>query len=245
PASRAGVNGPELPAAQNEPPPRPFDLSARLVEAKVERSPIKSTIDELWWEGQVKARQDPDVKKGEDKGTDVNGEKLKMTAVPEGGYHLTVLGGEGENDLAELATDKIYICGPEVNIHQGTNKAWVVGEGAMQMESATNFQGERLIKPVPMTVHWDKSMLFNGTTATFLGNIQATQQTGRLASQDLQVRFDRTIPLKEGSKSDQRARVKKMVCDKDVRVEEITRDPAEPRKVVKYVLLRAPVMHVD
>src|SRR5262249_58778301 len=33
PASRSGASGPELAAPQNEPPPRPFDLSARLVEA--------------------------------------------------------------------------------------------------------------------------------------------------------------------------------------------------------------------
>lgn len=267
PASRQGDAGPVLAAPEEPPPQRPFDLSARYVEAKVERSPIKNVVDELWCQGQVKVKQEP--AKGEEKPTKIDGEKLEMTALAEGGgYHLKVLAGEGANDLAELATDRIWICGPEINIHQGWNKSWVVGEGAMQMESATNFQGEKLKKPVPMSVTWTKSMLFNGITAEFLGDVQANQQTvshregaakasatsaeqpvqqtdARLAAQHLVVSFDRMISLKEGNRSDQPARVRKLVCDQDVRVEEVVSDLKLDRKVVKYQALFATVMHVD
>ena len=90
-----------------------------------------------------------------------------MTAGLDGGYFLVVT-ADADN-VAELTTDKIYIVGPEVNIDQTSNKAWVIGGGAMKMESATNFQGDKLDKPVPLTVHWDKSMLFNGESAEFHG----------------------------------------------------------------------------
>jgi hypothetical protein len=51
--------GPTLAAPDNRPPPRPFDLTARSVECWVLRSPIKSTMDQLWCEGSVHVKQDP------------------------------------------------------------------------------------------------------------------------------------------------------------------------------------------
>jgi lipopolysaccharide export system protein LptA len=226
--------GPELGAADNRPPPRPFDLTARSVEAKILRSPIKNSIDELWCEGKVRVLQEP--AKAEEKGTDVKGDTLKMTARALETYYLVVTG-----DLAELQTDKIYILGPEINIDQSTNKAWVYGDGCMKMDSATNFQGEKLDKPVPLTVHWHKSMLFNGTSARFHGNIQGVQEKARLACQQLHVFFDRTISLKEGNKSDEPAKVREMVCDRDVRIEDSSYDGDV---LVKYQRLVSPGVHM-
>jgi lipopolysaccharide export system protein LptA len=212
-AGSKSASGPNLPPADNRPPPRPFDLTARSVEVKVLRSEIKSTIDELWCEGSVAVKQDP--AKAEEKGTDIRGDTLKMTARGPDLYLLVVTG-----DLAQLQTDKIWIIGPEVNIDQLTNKAWVYGDGAMKMDSATNFQGEKLDKPVPLTVLWKQSMLFNGSSAEFLGNVQGEQEKARLACQRMHVFFDRTISLKEGNKSDEPAKVRELVCDRDVHVED-------------------------
>jgi hypothetical protein len=127
-------------------------------------------------------------------------------------------------DLAQLRKDTILIVGPEVNLDQVNNKAWVTGIGAMQMESSTNFQGGKLEKPAPIEVHWNKSMLFNGMYAEFHGGIQAEQQNSRMACQSLQVHFDKPISLKEGNKSGQSPRVSHMVCDQRVRVEETIRE---------------------
>jgi lipopolysaccharide export system protein LptA len=207
------ASGPNLPPADNRPPPRPFDLTARSVEAKILRSEIKSTIDELWCEGSVAVKQEP--AKAEEQGTDVRGDTLKMTAKGQDLYYLVVTG-----DLGMLQTDKICIWGTEINIDQSTNKAWVYGEGIMKMESATNFQGDKLEKPVPMTVLWQQSMLFNGASAEFIGNVQGEQDKGRLACQRMHVFFDRTISLREGNKSDEPAKVRELVCDRDVRVED-------------------------
>jgi lipopolysaccharide export system protein LptA len=228
--STQGGEGPELGAADNRPPPRPFDLTARSVEAKILRSPIKNSIDELWCEGKVRVLQEP--ARAEEKGTDVKGDTLKMTARGLDLFYLVVTG-----DLAELQTDKIYILGPEINIDQSTNKAWVYGDGCMKMDSATNFQGEKLDRPVPLTVHWHKSMLFNGASARFHGNIQGVQEKARLACQQLHVFFDRTISLKEGNKSDDPAKVREMVCDRDVRIEDSTYDGDV---LVKYQRLVSP-----
>src|SRR6185437_8668466 len=70
--------GPDLPPPDNSSPPRPFDLTARSIEAKILRSTVKSTIDELWCEGDVAVHQDP--ASADENGTDVKGDTLKMTA---------------------------------------------------------------------------------------------------------------------------------------------------------------------
>ena len=229
--------GPALGASAPNVEARPFDLTARSVEAKVLRSPSKNTIDVLYCDGNVVVRQDP--AKAEERGTEVKGDTLRMTAGLDGGYFLVVTADD--KNLAELTTDKIYILGPVVNIDQTSNKAWVVGSGAMTMESATNFQGEKLDKAVPLTVLWDKSMLFNGESAEFTGNITAQQEKARLACQHLQVNFDRPISLKQGNKTDQPARVSQMLCDNDVRIEEqVFTGP----NLTKYTRLQGPVVHM-
>ena len=116
--------------------------------------------------------QDP-AKEGE-KGVDVKGDSLEMTYHPEGNF-LVVMG-----DLAQLMMDQIYIMGPEVNIDQAANKAWVNGAGAMQMESKSDFQGQPLEKPVPLTIYWKKDMLFTGKYAIFTEAVQADEDNARL-----------------------------------------------------------------
>ena len=194
----------------------PIDLASRSIEAWVIRSDTGNRLDRLRCEGSVVVLQEPS-KPGE-KGIDIRGETLNLTGSPNG--HMLSVSG----DLAQLRMDRILIVGPEVNIDQANNKAWVTGIGAMQMESSTNFQGGKLEKPVPLEVHWNKSMLFNGMYAEFHGGIQAEQQNSRLACQSLQVHFDKPISLKEGNKSGQPARVSHMVCDQRVRVEETVRE---------------------
>ena len=93
---------------------------------------------------------------------DIKGDRLEMYYHPDG--NLLVVTG----DLAQLQMDKIYLIGPEVYIDQATNKAWVNGIGAMRMEeSNTTFSGDKMQKTVPMTVHWNQSMLFHGNFAEF------------------------------------------------------------------------------
>jgi lipopolysaccharide export system protein LptA len=222
--------GTERPKGEN---PRPIDLQARSVEVWVLRSPVKNQLDKVWCEGEVHVRQD--ASRPEDKDTTVDGQTLQLTWTPQGNL-LTVTG-----DLAQLRMDKIYIIGPEVNIDQATNKAWVHGVGAMQMESKTNFQGEELQKSVPLTVHWNKNMFFDGASAEFHGGIQAEQEKARLACQHLEVFFDKTISLKE-NKGGQDAKVRRLVCDQEVRIEDSS---YQGEQLVKYQRIEGRMVEVN
>jgi hypothetical protein len=219
-------------------PARPIDLSAGSIEAWVLRCGEKNALDHLWTEGRVKVHQDP-AKPGE-KGVVIEGDTLEMKCNRDGkdGNELEVHG-----DLAKLVMDKMYIIGPTVNIDQIDNKAWVRGAGAMQMDSNTNLQGEPINRTVPLVVTWTDKMFFNGVYAEFLGGIQAEQENARMACQNLQVYFDRPISLKEGNRSDQPAKVRNLIGDQDVRVEDCTRDTRG--NYVKYQLLQGSVIQMN
>jgi hypothetical protein len=125
----------------------------------------------------------------------------------------------------------MVITGPEINIDQVANKAWVNGLGSLKMPSETDLNGQKLAKPRDLIIHWNEDMYFNGQYAVFHGGSQAEQDNGRLACQDLQVFFDQAISLRGGEKRDKQARVKDLVCDQKVRIEDSTR---EGPRLVRY-----------
>src|SRR5262249_1962943 len=131
----------EKPAAKET---HPMDLEARLIEVHVLRAGARSELHRLISEGGVHVRQEPETP--EDRGIDIRGERLQLTRKPEG----NVLVVTDEHDLAQLRLNKLYIVGPVVNINQAENKAFVNGDGLMEMESNMNFQGGKLDKTVPM-----------------------------------------------------------------------------------------------
>jgi hypothetical protein len=231
PAAPNRSEPPAKPAAPANPEPekprRPVDLVATFITAHIRRyaGTNRTEIEKLETEGAVRVIQPPSA---DDKGFDVRGDKLEVTRRPNGN-HLKITG-----DLAELHVDRLVIVGPEVEIDQGDNTATVDGDGYMTMENTTDFQGNPLKKPEMLTVHWNKLMRFEGSFAEFHGNIQAEQANSHLTCQMLQVYFDRPISLsdqrsatkKEPGKSEEPARAKKLICDRNVKVEEVSYEVA-------------------
>jgi hypothetical protein len=230
-AAPATTPPPAAPADKRKPP---IDLSARLVKVYVLRQGNKNDLDRLWCEGSVSVHQEP--ASADDQGVDIQGETLDLTHTPDGGI-LTVTG-----KWAQVQIDKIAILGPEVHIDQQKNKAWVDGIGAMQMLNKTSFDGKVLPKPTELTVHWKEAMLFNGTNAEFRGGVQAEQENSRLLCQELQAAFDRPVSLKEGRKDGPQPKVDKLLCDKNVQIEDVTRQGAF---LVGYKRLVAPLVDLD
>jgi hypothetical protein len=238
-ASVPGIVGVKPPTRTGPPaapakPPNPIDLSAQAVEVTVLRRGDKNELDELRCYKNVHVVQAPATP--EEKGVDIVGDKLHLQHFPEGDQ-LVVTG-----DLAQLRLDKIFIVGPVVNIDQAANKAFVNGIGAMQMESQSDFQGNPLKKAVPLTIHWNKSMMFNGPDAEFHGGIQATQENAHLMCQVLQVYFDKPVNLKEGNKGGDAAKVKHLICDQKVNLHDTA---YENDRVVKDQRLECPELMVD
>jgi lipopolysaccharide export system protein LptA len=231
-------------------PKKPMDLSARYVEAHVVRSASKNELDKLWCEGTVRVVQEssgPD-----DKGVDIRGEKLELVRQADGNI-LRVLG-----DYAQVQLDKLHIVGPEVNIDQTINEASVNGMGVMRLPSNANFAGTKptqpadttLAPPADITIYWEEHMRFDGQVALFdwpsdprhRRGVRAEQNNGHLACRAMHVTLDRKISLREGDKGKQPAKVEKIVCDKEVWLEDSKR---EGSRVVGSDRIECPVLAVD
>jgi lipopolysaccharide export system protein LptA len=224
-------------------PKKPIDLSARSIEAHVIQTGNHNDLEKIWCEGSVHVRQEGETP--DDKGVDIIGQTLQLIKFAEG-HFLTVTGAP-----AEVQLDKLTIIGPEVNIDQKENKAWVNGLGAMRMPSNANLgaMGEngpaagredknanknQPQEPKELTVHWNKDMFFDGNMAVYHGGVQAEQDNSRLTCMEMQVSLDHFVSLKESDKSKPPAKVENLVCDKSVRVEQIERTPSPEKKLVRY-----------
>jgi lipopolysaccharide export system protein LptA len=211
-------------------------LTARYVEAHVVRDGARNEMERLWTEGGVRVLQAPAGP--DDKGVDVRGETLQLTRQAEG----NILVVTDANNLAQVRLDKIYIAGPQVNIDQVANKVWVDSAGAMQIDSNTNFRGDKLNRTVPLVITWDKNMFFENQFAEFHGGVQSEQENARMLCQSMQVFFDRPISLKQGDKGGPPAKVSKLIASQKVRVED---REIENGKLVKYQRIECPELAVD
>jgi hypothetical protein len=245
-AGTVPANAPSNPAKAK----KPLDVSARSIEAHVLRSGSKNDLDKLWCEGAVQILQEPSGP--DDKGVDVRGEKLHLVRQADGNI-LTVIG-----DYARVQLDKLYIVGPEVNIDQTTNEAWVNGTGIMKLPGNGNIYGTKPsqpagtkpTEPADLTINWEKHMLFTGKVALFDWpsdqrrgrGVQAELESGHLVCKAMQVTLDRMVSLREGEKGKQQANVQNVVCDKDVWVEDCKR---EGSRVVDYDRIECPGLNVD
>ena len=217
-------------------PKNPIDLSAREIEAHVLRSGVKNELDKVSCEGTVRVRQEPSPP--DDKGVDIRGEQLNLVRQADGNILMV------KGDYAQVQLQGLYIVGPEVNIDQTTNELWVNGCGAMRLPSDGNINGTKPAQPAAskpaqpsnLTVYWKKHMHFDGQKACFdlpsdlrTGRgVQGEQEQngGRLACNAMEVTLDRKFSLREGEKDKQQAKVRNVVCDKYVWVEEVKRrDP--------------------
>jgi lipopolysaccharide export system protein LptA len=207
---------------------RPIFLSARQVTAHIIRNESRNDLERLWCEGSVHVLQEP--ASPQDKGVDIQGSQLDLSHHVEGNV-LKVIGEAGQAAQAQL--NKIFIVGPQIDVDQTTNEAWVTGLGLMRMPSKEGLDGAPLPRESELTITWDKSMLFDGQLAKFRGNIYAEQDAGHLFCQEMDVWLDRKISFREGDKGSQPAKVQKLLCEKDVRIEQINRQN-EKGQLVSY-----------
>lgn len=241
------------PATGSAPPPakkRPLILSSRSVEAFVTRTSEKNEIEKIRCDGHVVVLQEPEKSDPNDKGVDIRGDKLTLDNNAEGGVLLVT------GNMAVVQLNKITISGDEVNINQRTNQAWVPGRGWMKMLSTASLADGG--KPAPpsaaepkkpekaseLTIHWKQDMQFDGRHAVFTGDIQAEQEASRLlCKKQMQVMLDNPVSLKEGQKGSPPAKVKEIVCDETVRMEENVAE--KDGKIVRKSRLLAPVVTVN
>jgi lipopolysaccharide export system protein LptA len=188
----------------------PLVLSARSVTASLlAHSNGPTDLDTVHCEGQVRVHQDPAT--AQDKPIDMKGDALDLKRKALG--HELIVSGDPDRP-AEVSFPDLALAGPSVKIDQVENVAEVIGPGAMRLQSTTDFQGNKLAKSSELLVTWRQEMHFNGTIATFQGQVQADQENTRLLCHSMQVTLDQTVKFaQQAGGNKQTANVKKVVCN--------------------------------
>ncbi len=205
--------------AEKKKPRKPIELQAQSVDIYVLAHGSKNELKELFASGKVKVHQDPENKDA--KGVDIISESLNLQHFVEG--DLLLVYGQKHN-LARLDIQDLVLIGPKVIIDQRKNSVDVEGEGAMEMPTSKNLQGESLKKPARLQVFWQKNMTFDGQFADYFGGVQAIQDSAWLKCDTMQVKLDQPIVFKESSKQKNTAKVEKLVCDRRLTVLEVKRN---------------------
>ncbi len=234
-AGAAGANkgAPAAAAAEAEKKARPIDLKATIVRAHVLREGQRNELQDVYCQGNVRVLQAPE-KPGEN-GVDIRGDTLNLVHAVEGDK-LTVIGNS-----AQVQMDELFILGPEINMDQSRNEVDVKGMGVMRMLSKQSFDGTELDKKTELRIEWAGRMFFDGTQASFFRDVRATQDTGRMSCEQLEVTLDKHVSLKDGAKGQQPA-VEKLVCNTKVGVEDTKR---EGTKIVELKRISAQELTMD
>lgn len=167
-----------------EPPKKkPLELSARLVEVRIARSPlpagpkekpgVRQELDTARCEGRVVAHRDAaDV--GQPNALHIEGDTLNIDHLP-AGHAMKVVGTLAKPAFVQF--EETTITGPDVDVNQPNNAVVVKGPGRLRMPSATDLAGTPLAEKSDMQVDWQQGMTFKGElrTAEFTGLVQAVQ----------------------------------------------------------------------
>lgn len=216
---------PPAPAPMNAPAPLekkapPIELTATEINGTVFTLGNKKDLQELIAKGGVHVFQQGD-KPGE-KRIDITGQLLTVKYAEKG--HTLVVHGDAKT-LARLELGEMVLWGPLVSINRGENKARVDGRGAMQAASNKNLDGTEIAKSNSanrITIWWNKSMDFDGRSALFQGGVQAQQQSSdaKLKCENLTAYLDKFVSFREGQNQNQNAKIDRILCDKNVYIEE-------------------------
>jgi hypothetical protein len=207
PTPKDGVAAaPKGPAAKKDPKAeskKPLVVVAKTIETWVNRDPQNQMeVDRVHAEGDVDARQA--AAKAGDPDTRVVGETVDMKTHAEGN-ELVVTGNQADPTGPKwgmVQNDQLTVYGYKINIDQRQNEAHVVGEGSMQMISASDLEGKKLEKPVPMTIYWKHKMDFQGTDRliNYHGDVKGFQEGHRVRCEWMQVLLDRPVYLNQAMK---------------------------------------------
>ena len=201
-----------LPPARKS-PKRPLEVIADVIEVELAYDGERTELHHVHTHGRVHVVQRS--ADGDGNAIQLTGDRLDLRHSAKGSK-LRVVGSELQPALVQLET--LRIMGPEVNIDQMENKAWVNGGGSLSMPSRTDFQGAPLDKPVEVVIYWNERMYFDGKYAEFAGNVQADQDNARLTCGTLQVVLDRYVSLQETKRDGKQvpAALDRMLCDQRV-----------------------------
>jgi lipopolysaccharide export system protein LptA len=115
-----------------------------------------------------------------------------------------------------------------VNLDQRANRIWVAGPGLMTLVVDRDLQGEKLSKPSPIEIAWQKSMDFDGQRAVFSGAPSVKQAEATLRTTQLEAVLSQRIDLAHPKQGGPRPQLDRVICQGGLLLDRPTSDARGP-----------------
>ncbi len=171
----------------------PIHLTADLLKVMIlqGQSGRKSHISEAHAQNGVRVVQ---FREGPEKPLTIDGNRLHVVNPPSGdpdGPNAD----EDKNDQimtifgtpAHVRDRGLLIEGKEIFLDRAKNQSAVRGKGLLQLPVKRSLDGQQLEQPMPLDIHWNEQMTFDGKQANFYGQVAAVLGDSNLHCAEMQV----------------------------------------------------------
>ncbi len=214
------VNPPKIETPK--PTAEPLQLRADHIRAKVslksdpnnatKANDLQTELSEVWTEGAVRIEQ---PQKGSEEPLLVTGDRLHMRNASRNGQQVLHIIGQP----AEVVARGFDIKGNDVFLDRQNNRTWIEGAGELGLLVKNDFENGKLDTPARLTVWWKEKMLFDGQTATFLGNVKSVLRDSRLNCEEMEVVLMERFSFQVDSGPSQQAEVRQVICKDGVEID--------------------------
>ncbi|QDT64121.1 LptA/OstA family protein [Calycomorphotria hydatis] len=164
-------------------------LSATEMSSEDQQEALNQ-IREIITEGNVRIRQDrPD---GQPPLT-ASGDRIVVANEGEGNKQLLKMFGSP----AHIRDQGAHIQASQIFVDRMANRAWVEGEGLLELPVNQTPDGKKLAEPTRLDVWWTKKMDFDGQVVKFTGEVRTILAADRLLCKEMQVKLSKPISFAE------------------------------------------------
>ncbi|MCR4413872.1 MAG: hypothetical protein NUV77_15745 [Thermoguttaceae bacterium] len=198
-------------------PGRHFDITGRLLRARVVTADRKSDVAELMVEGKVHFVESRTAKPDE-RPLVVKGDRVHVLDAAQPHAAATVTGSP-----AHFQARGLGLTGSNINLNRGTNRLWIEGPGRLDLVLDRDFRGQPVPEGLPVAIAWRDGMWLDGRTTRFEESVVVTSRDQTLRTDTFEVDFKEAVRFSEPEKQP-RPEIEQLRCRGRVVLESRTAD---------------------
>jgi lipopolysaccharide export system protein LptA len=204
--------------SNQQPAAEPFQAHAEYIGVRLrKRGQSAPELAEVWTEGRVVLRQPQPA--GQPPRT-ITGTRVHLQ---NGGSNEQVVQIAGQP--AQLRDAGFYLEAQQaIQLDRAENRVWTDSPGALQLLLKEDPRGTPLPKPQPLDVTWKERMAFDGTAATFTGQVTARFGDSQMTCQQLRVVLSEPVSFTDLRQTSGAVQVRSVHCRDDVQFQNFTYD---------------------
>ena len=127
---------------------------------------------------------------------ELQGDRLSITGANTEQAHMVLAGTP-----AEVFSEGSSLRAGLIELRRGGGRVDIQTPGDLRLLSSRGLTGDRLPRPEPLEIHWQRSLSLVGSEATFLGDVRVKGGGGELATDRLVAKLSRPLDFTNGAQA--------------------------------------------